>query len=302
MHIFITGGTGFIGGALVRGLVERGDRCVVLSRSGGNPWGGDGVRVVRGDPTGRGGWYGDLAACDAVVNLAGARIVDPAHRWTDTRKAVLRNSRVETANRVVEAIREAPRPPAVLVSASAIGYYGPRGNDVVDETDPAGTDFLAGLCTEWETAALEAAAATRVTILRGGLALGADGGVLASLLPLFRLGLGGPWGDGTQWWSWIHVEDQVRLIQFAIDHELPGAVNATAPHPVTVNGFAMALGDALRRPALARAPAFALRLMLGEAADALLHLQRVVPRRALEAGFEFRYPELAGALEAIFRR
>lgn len=302
MRIFITGGTGFIGGTLVRALAERGDRCVVLSRSGSDPWGRDHVQVVRGDPTARGPWQAELAGSDVVVNLAGARIVDPTHRWTDARKALLRNSRVETTKRVVEAMLEAARPPAALVSGSATGYYGPRGNDVVDESEPAGDDFLARLCAEWEAAALETSDVTRVTLLRTGLVLGADGGVLASLLPLFRLGLGGPWGDGTQWWSWIHVEDQVRLILYAIDHPLTGAVNATAPNPVTVNAFAQALGAALHRPALARAPAFALRLMLGEAADALLHLQRVVPRRALDAGFEFRHPELAGALGAIFPR
>jgi len=302
MRVFVTGGTGFIGGSLVQALVRRGDRCVVLSRSGSDPWGRDGVRVVRGEPTTRGAWQAELAGSDAVVNLAGARIVDPAHRWTDARKALLRSSRVETTKRVVEAIREAARPPAALISGSAIGYYGPRGDDVVDESEPAGDDFLARLCVEWEAAALEAADLTRVALLRTGLVLGADGGVLASLLPLFRLGLGGPWGDGTQWWSWIHVEDQVRLILYAIDHSLAGAVNATAPDPVTVNAFAGALGEALHRPALARAPAFALRLVLGEAADALLHLQRVVPRRALDAGFDFRYPELSGALEAIVPR
>ena len=300
MIVFLTGGTGFIGTHLVHALLGRGDRCVVLSRSGRDPWGQDGVRVVAGDPSAAGSWYADLAPCDAVVNLAGARIVDPAHRWTAARKSLLRNSRIGATKRVVDAIAAAPDPPKVLISGSAIGYYGPRGDDVVDESQPPGSDFLATLASEWEAAALEAASVSRVVVMRGGLALGSGGGVLEPLVPLFRLGLGGPWGSGTQWWSWIHIEDQVRLILHAIDRDLHGPVNATAPYPVTVNEFAKALGTALHRPALARAPAFAMRMLLGEAAEALLDLQRVVPARALETGFEFRYPEIGPALAEVF--
>jgi uncharacterized protein (TIGR01777 family) len=300
MRLFLTGGTGFIGTHLVRALLERGDECVVLSRSDQDPWKRAGVRVVAGDSTAPGNWFAELAGCDAVVNLAGARIVEPAHRWTSARKASLRHSRIETTRRVVEAIAGAGGRVSVLVSGSAIGFYGPRGDDVVDESAPAGSDFLATLAAEWEAAALEAASLVRVVLLRTGLALGRGGGVLDALTPLFKLGLGGPWGDGTQWWSWIHVEDQVRLILQLIDGKLAGPVNATAPHPVTVNAFARALGAALHRPALARAPAFALRMVLGEAAEALLDLQRVIPRRALESGFAFRYPEVGTALAEVF--
>lgn len=300
MRVFLTGGTGFIGTHLVRALIERGDECVVLSRSERDSWNLGGVRVVSGDPTAPGSWCAELAVCDAVVNLAGGRIVDPAHRWTPARKALLRRSRIETTRRVVEAITAAAEPPTVLISGSAIGYYGPRGDDVVDESEPAGSDFLAALATEWEAAALGAPAPVRVVLLRTGLALGRGGGVLDSLAPLFKLGLGGPWGDGTQWWSWIHIEDQVRLILHLLDGEAAGPVNATAPNPVTVNEFAKALGAALHRPALARAPAFALRMLLGEAAESLLDLQRVIPRRALESGFAFRYPEVGDALAEVF--
>ncbi|MDH3571704.1 MAG: DUF1731 domain-containing protein, partial [Gemmatimonadota bacterium] len=156
------------------------------------------------------------------------------------------------------------------------------------------------LAAEWERTAREAETCTGVTLVRGGLALGTGGGVLDSLVPLFKLGLGGPWGNGEQWWSWIHLDDQVRLILFAINRTLTGPLNATAPNPITVNAFASALGKALGRPAFARAPAFALRLALGEAADALIDLQRVVPRRAEAAGFEFRFPTVETALEEIF--
>jgi len=300
MRVFLTGGTGFIGTQLVRALLGRGDECVVLSRSERDPWNLGSVRFVSGDPTAPGSWYADLATCDAVVNLAGARIVDPAHRWTPARKSLLRDSRIETTRCVVEAIAAAGERPKVLVSGSAIGYYGPRGDDAVDESAPAGSDFLATLAAEWEAAAVEAQPAVRVVLLRTGLALGRGGGVLDALTPLFKLGLGGPWGDGTQWWSWIHVADQVRLILHLIDGDTTGPVNATAPNPVTVNDFAKALGAALHRPALARAPAFALRMMLGEAADALLDLQRVLPKRALESGFAFAYPDLASALAEVF--
>ncbi len=298
MRVCLTGGTGFIGSHLVRSLIARGDRCVVVSRSGRNRWDDPSVRVIRGDPTEAGAWQQEAATSDVVVNLAGARIVDPPHRWTAARKALLRASRVDTTKHVVEAVCGAASPPH-LVSASAIGYYGPRGDDIVTEDDPPGTDFLATLAAEWERTASAAEGCTRVTLVRGGLALGTGGGVLQSLLPLFKLGLGGPWGSGEQWWSWIHVDDQVRLMLFAIDRTLTGPLNATAPNPVTVDAFASALGKALGRPAFARAPAFALRLTLGEAADALLDLQRVAPRRAETAGFEFRFPRLEGALADI---
>jgi uncharacterized protein (TIGR01777 family) len=300
MRIFLTGGTGFIGTRLIGALRERGDECVVVSRGRAEPLAAVGVKVVTADPTDTGAWQEEVARSDAVVNLAGAKIVDPPHRWTASRKAELRDSRIETTRRVVEAIGAAATAPAVLVSASAIGYYGGRGDDVLDETEPAGSDFLARLAVDWEAAALAATTRTRVTVLRGGLALGADGGVLASLIPIFKLGLGGPWGDGSEWWSWIHAHDQVRLVLYVLDGSLAGPVNATAPQPVTVREFVRALGHALGRPAIARVPEFAVRAALGEAADALLRLQRVVPTKALEAGFAFRYEAVNDALRAIF--
>lgn len=300
MRVFLTGGTGFIGAHLIGALRHRGDECVVVSRGGSDTLAAMGVRVIRADPTATGPWQEAVDGCDAVINLAGAKIVDPPHRWTAARKQELRDSRIETTRRVVEAITNAARRPEVLVTASAIGYYGPRGDDVLDEREPAGSDFLARLAAEWESAAAAAAPYARVTALRGGLALGADGGVLAAMTPIFKLGLGGPWGDGLEWWSWIHVEDQVRLTLFALDGVLEGPVNATAPNPVTVRDFVHALGHALHRPAVARVPEFAVRAALGEAADALLRLQRVVPAKALDAGFEFRFDTLEAALGDIF--
>ena len=299
MKVFLTGGTGFIGRRVVAALLERGHRCVVVSRGAAVPWAAEAVEVVRGDPTRPGPWQTALGACDAVVNLAGAPIVDPPHRWTAARKLVIRESRVETTRSVVDALRHATSPPAVFVSASAVGYYGSRGDLLLDETAAPGEDFLARLCIEWEEAARGAADITCVTLIRNGIVLDAGGGALQPMLTPFKLGLGGPWGAGTQWWPWIHAEDAVGLILLALERDLPGAINAAAPNPVTVNDFAKALGGALHRPALARVPEFALRLALGEAAEALLASQRVIPRRALDVGYAFRFPELRGALAQI---
>lgn len=301
MHVFLTGATGFIGTALVRSLLARGDRCTVVSRSGRNPWRDERVTVIRADPTRAGEWQRAVSGVDAVVNLAGERIVDPPLRWTDARKALLRLSRVDTTRQVVAAIKNAAQRPAVLVSGSAIGYYGSRGSEVLEESAGPGNDFLALLAQEWESAALDARELLPVTLIRTGIVLGKGGGALEPMLLPFRLGLGGPWGDGGQWWSWIHIADAVGIVQFAMDRRISGAVNVTAPNPVTVGEFASALGRALRRPAVVRLPAIALRIALGEAADALLASQRVVPARALAAGYDFQFPVLAPALEHLLR-
>jgi uncharacterized protein (TIGR01777 family) len=273
MRVFVTGGTGLIGSRLVRALLDRGDECVVVSRSGRDPWGHE---------------------------RAGQRIVDPPHRWTAARKRLLRDSRVEITRQVAAAVRAADPTPHTFVSASAIGYYGDRGDETLDESAARGEDFLADLSVAWEDAAQDAQDVTRVVRIRTGLVLDRSGGALAPLVPLFKLGLGGPWGDGTQWWSWIHVADEIGLILFAIDADVAGPLNLTAPNPVTVNSFAKALGRTLKRPSLMRQPAFALRLAMGEMADALLASQRVVPRRALDAGYTFRFPKLDGALGNLF--
>ncbi len=299
MRVFLTGGTGFIGTHLVRALVARGDECIVLSRSGRDPWQDVRVRLVRGDPTSPGDWQREVAGADAVVNLAGAKIVDPPTRWTRARKQELRASRVHSTRQVVAAIRQATPAPTALLSSSAIGYYGPQGDTVLDESAPAGTDFLGDVARDWEAAAREAGDVTRVALLRTGAVLGTDGGALAPMLPIFRLGLGGPWGDGKQWWSWIHLADEVGLILFALDREVRGPLNLTAPNPVTVNVFAKTMGTVLRRPAIFRVPAPLLRLALGEQADALLALPRVVPKRALDMQYRFRFPELEGALRDL---
>jgi uncharacterized protein (TIGR01777 family) len=300
VKVFLTGATGFIGTALVRALAQRGEECVVLSRGQRNPWPDLPIRMIRGNPVTAGPWEMEVDGAGAVINLAGERIVDPPLRWTQERKRRLRASRVETTRNLVAAIRLARQPPPVLVSASAIGFYGARGDDLVDETTPPGDDFLARLVVDWEAAARQAESVTRVVLIRSGVVLGKEGGGLWPLMLLFKLGLGGAWGDGRQWWSWIHLADEIGLIQFALTQPLRGPVNLTAPNPVTVEQFAAALAGRLRRPALFRMPAPALRLALGEAADALLNLQRVVPKYAAEAGYAFRFPTIEDALAEIF--
>jgi uncharacterized protein len=300
VRVFLTGASGFLGRHLMGALVARGDQCVGLSRSprAETP----GVRWVRGDPTVAGSWQHEVSGTDAVINLVGEVIVDPPRRWTAARKRRLVDSRVHGTEQVVAAIRTAAHPPAALLNASGVGYYGASGDTVVDETASAGTDFLARLGLAWEAAARAAQPGTRVTLLRSGVVLGADGGALPRLALPFRLGLGGPWGDGRQWWPWIHINDWVALTLFAVDHPLEGAVNLVAPESVTVNTFAAALGRALHRPAALRVPAFALRVGLGEGAAALLDGQRAVPRVALDAGYQFRFPTLAAALRDLFDR
>jgi uncharacterized protein (TIGR01777 family) len=240
-----------------------------------------------------------MAAADAVINLAGAPV---AQRWTARHKQRIRDSRVETTQRLVKSMRRAAAP-RVLVSASAIGYYGAHGDETLSETDPPGAGWLAGVCQEWEAAAWQARSLdVRVILLRIGIVLGKGGGALAKMLPPFRLGLGGPLGDGCQWMSWIHQEDVIGLMEWSLGNTaVSGPVNATALEPVTMRQFARALGRTLHRPAVAQVPGPVLQLLLGEMAQVLLTGQRVIPQAALAAGYRFRFPELAGALAACMR-
>jgi uncharacterized protein (TIGR01777 family) len=241
-------------------------------------------------------------AADAVVNLAGASIAEG--RWTAARKAALIESRLLSTRSLVAAIDGAKARPALLLSSSAVGYYGPHGDEIVTEADGPGDDFLGRLAADWEHAAQAAeSGGSRVVLVRTGLVLEGDGGALKAMLPPFRLCVGGPVGSGAQYWSWIHRADWVALVRFLLAHPtLQGPINATAPTPVTNEEFSRTLARVLRRPCLFRAPAFALRLAMGEMADALLlDGQRVVPARAQEMGFRFEYETLEPALRGILR-
>jgi len=314
MKIVIAGGTGFLGSPLAEVYAEEGHDVRVLTRSVApgesrhEP--GTGMPGVTGV-----GWAPDgsenaspaaaLTAlvddADGIINLAGESLGDK--RWTAQRKAQLRDSRIHPTRAIVAAIRAAPRPPRVLVSASGAGYYGASGEEPKTEESPAGHDFLAQLCEDWEAEALRASpAGTRVVLLRTGIVLERSGGVLAKLLPPFRMFVGGPMGSGRQYVSWLHRLDYLEMVRWIIDTPgIDGPVNATAPHPVTNREFARAVGTALRRPSLLPAPAFALRMLLGEMADPLLLTgQRVIPARALSHGYHFRYPEIDIAMRGIF--
>ena len=291
MRVVVTGASGTIGGALAQALHDRGDTVIGISRSPAGQAAAGGIDWRSWD---------DLAAAiagsDAVVHLAGAGVADK--RWSGARKREMRESRIDTARRIVAAIQAAGDKPAVFVSGSAVGIYGSRGDELLTEESASGDDFLAQLCVDWEAAAQ--GAGVRTVILRTGVVLAREGGALAKLLLPFKLGAGGPIGRGRQQMAWIHGDDIVGLILHAIDTPgLEGALNGVAPEPVTNAVFSKALGAALRRPALMPTPPLALRLLLGERAGVLTASQRVSADRALQAGYTFRHPEIGGALRDL---
>jgi uncharacterized protein (TIGR01777 family) len=305
MRVFVTGGTGLVGRRLVRALRGRGDEPVVLSRRAATAREllGDGVSVVEGDPMQGGAWMDAVADCDAVVNLAGENVF--GRRWNAAVKEMLVESRVRGTHHVVEALGRKPvRPdgrPRVLVNASAIGWYGPHGDEELDEKSPPGEDFLGRLCVDWEKEAVAAErAGVRCAMVRIGIVLDREGGALAKLLTPFKLFAGGPVGGGRQWMSWIHHEDMTGLLLLALDHnDARGPLNGTAPNPVTNRDFGKALGRALHRPSFFPTPGFLLRLGLGELAHVVLTGQRVLPRRAQALGYSFKYPTADAALQQI---
>ncbi|MEU9074298.1 TIGR01777 family oxidoreductase [Kitasatospora sp. NPDC048538] len=293
MRIAVTGSTGLIGSALVRSLLADGHEVVRLvrrrSRTGPQP---DGSTAIGWNPLLGQVERGGLAGTDAVVHLAGAGVGD--HRWTDSYKREIRESRVLGTETLAVALAELKEPPRVLVSASAVGWYGQTGDRVIDEDSPAGDDFLAEVCVEWEAAARPAErAGIRVVHPRTGMVLSAAGGAGARLLPLFRMGLGGRLGDGRQYWSLLSLEDEVAALRFLIDRDdLSGAVNLSAPEPATNAELTAALGRALRRPTPFPVPEAVLRVVLGELAVEVVGSHRVVPRRLLDAGFRFAHPDV----------
>lgn len=296
MRVVVTGASGLIGSALADALLRRGDDVVRLVRH--EPRAAD---ERRWDPMGAGLDPDALLGADAVVHLAGAGIAD--RRWTPARRAEIRDSRLRGTTLLARAVAAAPAPCPVWISGSAIGYYGSRGDEELDEDSDGGTDFLAALCHEWEAATSPAVSAgTRVVLLRTGVVLSPDGGALARQLPLFRLALGGRLGDGRQWTSWISLPDEVGAILHAVDHaDLAGPVNATAPAPVTNAELTRALADAVHRPAPLAVPRAALHLALGKQLTdlAVLASQRARPRRLVDSGYTFVHPDIDGALRAL---
>ena len=305
MRVVVAGGTGFIGRALCERLANAGHAITALTRDPEQarskvyhavqivPWQG-----FRGQSE---ELSKALDGSDVVINLAGAPIA--AGRWTPQVRELLRKSREGTTTAIVTTLAKLKARPVMLINASAIGFYGPRGDEELTEEASSGDGFLASLCREWEGAALAAERlGVRVATPRFGVVLGRDGGALARMLPVFRLGLGGPLGDGRQWMSWIHRDDLVELLIFLMDHAVSGPVNATAPHPVTNGEFSKTLGQTLGRPAFLRTPGFVMKLAFGDMANELLLTgQRVIPHKAHSLGFHFRFPFIAGALNDILR-
>jgi uncharacterized protein len=288
MRVLMSGAAGLLGSAIGRVLETEGAVITRLVRGGAS--GHNQIAWEPGKPLTL------PSSFDAVIHLAGESVVG---RWTAAKKARIRDSRVQGTRTLAEAVARMGTKPQVLVAASAIGYYGDRGDEALSEESPSGTGFLAEVCREWEAASEPAErAGVRVAHIRTGVVLSKQGGALGKMLLPFRLGLGGRLGSGRQWLSWIHVDDIVGAVQHALDREkVSGPVNLVGPNPVTNAEFAKALGKALSRPAILPVPAFALRLALGEMADeALLASQRVLPKRLLTTGYEFRFHELGAAL------
>ena len=299
MTIVLAGGSGFLGRKLAARLEHDHHRVVVLTR---RPRDGKDTDVTWQPDGSAGALAGHLDGVDAVVNLAGEDIA--GKRWSAARKEALRNSRLLATRTLVRAMATCQTPPRVFVSASGVGYYGPRGDEPVTEQTPPGSDFLARLCVEWEGEARAAEGArTRVAMVRTGLVLDAKGGALPKMLPPFRIGLGATIASGQQLMPWIHAGDWVAMVLWLIQSEgASGAFNATAPEPVTNRDFTRALGRVLQRPAVLHAPAFALKLALGEMSDLLITGQRALPARAEELGFRFSFRALEPALHDILER
>ncbi|MGC8810669.1 MAG: TIGR01777 family oxidoreductase [bacterium] len=299
MKLLLTGGTGFVGSQLASRLLSEGNEVTILTRSLKttkipNP----NVSYLEGDPTKRGAWQEKIKDHDGVINLAGASIFA---KWTEEHKKAIRESRIRTTRNIVEGIPLRDDQSFTLFNASAVGYYGFHEDEELTEDAPPGNDFLAQVARDWEDEASKAKEkGSRVIITRFGIVLGEKGGALGQMVPLFKKYLGGPIGSGQQWFSWIHIKDLVEAFVFLIKHpELSGPFNFSSPNPVRNKELAKALGKVLNRPSFLPAPEFLVKLVLGEFGSVILKGQRVIPRRLLDNGFQFQYPNLEKALQDI---
>ncbi len=300
MRVFITGGTGFIGSVLSQRLVEEDHQVTVLTRNGSKaretlP---ENANIIEGNPIRQGEWQQEVSQNDAVINLAGAFIFN---RWTEKYKQTIRESRVLTTKNIVNALKTSEGK-THLLNASAVGHYGFHGDEVLDETSPAGSGFLAEVTKEWEGTAIQARQFdTRVVLCRFGIVLGEEGGAMAKLVPLFKYNLGSPLGSGKQWFSWIHRQDLVSALAFLLKNEdIEGPVNCTSPKPVRNEELTHTLAEVMgKRVIMPSVPRFVLRVVMGEFADTIVKGQRVVPKKLQDNGFEFQYPDLKDALKDI---
>jgi uncharacterized protein (TIGR01777 family) len=299
MKIVIGGASGLIGKRLVARLRARGDEVVVLGRSARSAGSlADGTRFAEWDARSSGAWARELDGADAVVNLAGASV--SGKRWSEAYKKEILDSRVDSTRALVGAMAAAAKKPRAFVSASAVGYYGGRGDEAIDESASPGNDFLAFVCKSWEAEAKQAEVqGVRVALIRTGVVLAKEGGALPQMLPPFKAFVGGPVGSGKQWFPWIHIEDEVSVFLWAIDKDLSGPVNAVAPGAQTMAEFCRSLGHVLHRPSWAPVPAAALKVLIGEFATVLTEGQHVVPGKLEQSGFKFQFPQSEAALHNV---
>ncbi|MEB3217502.1 MAG: TIGR01777 family oxidoreductase [Nostocales cyanobacterium 94392] len=304
MKVAITGATGFVGSRLVERLQKQDIKVLVLTRDPNHaqklfPFNAyPNVEIAAYTPNKSGSWQNQISSCEAIVNLAGSPISEG--RWTGDRKQSILNSRKLTTQKIVEAIANSITKPKVLVNASAVGYYGTSENAIFDENNRNGNDFLAQVCQAWETEAQKVTEfGVRLVILRFGIVLGM-GGALGKMITPFKLFAGGPIGSGEQWFSWIHIDDIVNLILYALNtSEMSGVYNATAPHPVRMAELSTTMGEVMNRPSWLPVPGFAIEALLGDGAVVVLEGQKVLPQRTLQSGFKYEYPNLKPALEEI---
>jgi hypothetical protein len=300
MKIFMTGGTGFVGTTLTKRLTQEGHQVTILTRSlPEDPLLPKGASYLEGDPTEQGAWQETVAEHEVIINLAGASIF---RRWSDTAKEMIRDSRTLTTQNLVEAISARKGKETLLLSTSAIGYYGFHEDEELVEESAPGDSFLASLAQEWESAALKAEAfGAKVALLRFGIILGKNGGALRQMVPLFSMYLGSPLGHGEQWFSWIHEEDLAGIYAHLIAQKnISGPINCTAPNPVRNMELTKALGEALGKPTfLPAVPGFMIRMIMGEFGSVLLEGQKVLPKRLLDTGFQFKFPKIKRALQDL---
>jgi len=298
LKITVTGASGFIGRRLLKSLAGDAHTVQVLSRHAGTNMPGN-IKVWPWDPAKSEPPADALRDTDAVIHLAGEPV---AQRWTGHVKQRIRDSRELGTRHLVQAISKLPKPPGVLVCASASGYYGSRGDEILTEDSPAGAGFLADVCRAWEAEALKAEAfGTRVVRVRIGIVLDTRGGALQKMLPPFKMGVGGKMGTGKQWMSWIHIDDLVGIFRCAVEQRVPGVMNGVAPYPVVNAEFTRTLAATLHRPAIFPVPEFALKLLFGEMSEVLFASQRVSPKAAEQAGYRYRFPQLSAALADILK-
>jgi len=300
MKVFITGGTGFVGSTLTQKLAQEGHKVTVLTRRlKGHSAALEGISFAEGDPTQKGSWQEKVGDQDVVINLAGASIF---RRWSDTAKKLIWDSRIQTTQNLFEALSARKGKETHLFSTSAVGYYGFHQNEVLDESSPSGEGFLAGLSKEWESAAMKAKDyGVHVILMRFGIVLGRRGGALQQMITPFKWWMGSPLGSGNQWFSWIHEQDLVDIFLYLIkEKKISETVNCTAPNPVTNRELTQTLGEVLAKPTFMPAvPGFVMSLMLGEFGSVLSKGQRVVPKKLLDAGFRFSFPDLRSALKNL---